>query len=81
MGSGESAAFLAAAPRTHRRFNVYFLFTTLDDGPVRRGGPPNIPQNPFPPLAVEFEFRVFPDSLKHKKALQGLGTASGGRGS
>jgi hypothetical protein len=43
-------------------------------------GPPKFPKFPFPPLAVQFEFRVFPDSPEHKMALQGLRTASGGVG-
>ena len=59
-------------PQAHRRFVDDFTLAMLDDGPVR---PPKSPK-PTSQLAVQFEFRFFPRSPKHKKAQQGLGTAS-----
>ena len=76
MGSGESAAFLAAAPRTHRRFIDDSALTTLDDGAVRRGGPPKSLKTHHSRSLFNFDSSVFPDSPEHKKALQGLRTAS-----
>ena len=80
-GFWRGAALDCCCPRTHRRFNVYIASTTLDDGAVRRGGPPQIPKIPASPARCSIStLRFFPDSPKHKKALQGLGTASGGVG-
>ena len=77
MGSGESAAFLAAAPRTHRRLIVYIASKLRDDGALHRGGPPKSQKPTTPARCSISTLRFFPDSPKHKKAQQGLGTASG----
>ena len=72
MGSGESAAFLAAAPeptagKRGQRLPV----------PARRScTAPLNPENPLSQLAVQFDFRFFPGFPLKQKAKQGLGTAS-----
>ena len=71
MGSGESAAFLAAAPEPTAGKRGQRL-----QAPARRStsAPPN-PKNPLSQLAVQFEFR-FSQASPKQKAQQGLGTAS-----
>ncbi len=80
MGSGESAAFLAVAPEP----TVGNRQQRPHDAARRSSTPrraPKIPKNSPLPLAVQFRlFGFFPDPPEHKKALQGLRTASGGGG-
>ena len=79
MGSGESAAFLAAAPRTHRRFRLH----PLHDVGRRSSSPrraPQIPKTHHPRSLFNFDSSVFPRFPRTQKGPTGAKNSKRGGG-